>query len=377
VSLPAQAAPCVAEHLAALTNGPADTRFWGPLQRTVAAARQVAAERALAEPDCGGLTDVSAEVNRIALSAYLQGFLDLAAEICERQLDALGASPCGCARLSELQPWVNLARLGRARESRAALAAAADGLERALAAAQVVDPSTLPHHLAEGLGDGSVLGAADHVATIETAKLEWLAGDHAECERLVAPIAPHSSGAMELTVRCMLATGRWADVIALAAGHGARFGWLPAYAAAALAAGGARDAAARVIASLRDDTPLPLLRLCVELRAAGCEDEARATARRVLASALASGSEVAALLAAALLAERGEAPGEPAAVDRVAAASWHHPAVAVHAAACGREPPAATVSAARAATVEAAGVALAVLRRLGPPARHRSGRGPR
>ena len=309
MTLQAPAATSVAGFLAATTNGPADTRFWGPVQTTVSRAREEAIAIAAGGAGCRALTDASAVVNRIALAAYLQGFLDLATSISERQQAALGTSRCDCARLSELQPWANLVRLARAEGGRPALDAAAEGLERALAVAAALEPSALPQDLAEGLGNGSVLGAADHVATIETAKLDWLEGDHGACERRLALIAPHSSGAMELTVRCLLATGRWAEAIGLAARHSERFAWLPAYAAAAFAAGGADDAASRVLGSLDDDTPLPLLRLCVELRAAGWEEEPEALARRVLDHALSSRNEVAALLASALLLEARPAAG--------------------------------------------------------------------
>src|SRR6266511_1939208 len=202
VTIGLRSAHALDDFVASLTNSPTETKFWGSIQRTLEKASAHTAACSSRAPDCTSLTGLSGELNRIALSAYLQGFLSLATEQCERQLGVLAASPCGCARVSELQPWVNLARLARARQDRAALAEAAAGLAGALESAAAVDPGTLPHDLAEGLGNGSMLGAAQHVETIETAKLEWLACEYAACERLVAPLAPHSGVAMELNVRC-------------------------------------------------------------------------------------------------------------------------------------------------------------------------------
>jgi len=354
VTIGLRSAHALDDFVASLTNSPTETKFWGSIQRTLEKASAHTAACSSRAPDCTSLTGLSGELNRIALSAYLQGFLSLATEQCERQLGVLAASPCGCARVSELQPWVNLARLARARQDRAALAEAAAGLAGALEIAAAVDPGTLPHDLAEGLGNGSMLGAAQHVETIETAKLEWLACEYAACERLVAPLAPHSGVAMELNVRCMLEGRRWGEAVGLAATWAFRFPWLRPYAAMALLGGGADDAAARVVASLGQESPLPLLRLCIELSFAGWDDEARAAGERMLAGSLAEGNEVASLLAAAFLSRHGDPPdNRREAVERLLSGSWHHPAVSMYEAVIGFERGDAVLREARATTIAA------------------------
>jgi hypothetical protein len=319
----------VAEFVAAATTAPTETQFWGPLDATLTQASQHSAHSLGRDITCSELADLAADANRLALCAYLQGFYDLAWETTTREIRVLSETACPCARVYEVQPWVNLARLSRAKIQPRRLNEALAGLVAALDRAVAVDPRSLPVDASVGLSDGSIARAAQHVGTLETAKLKWLLGDFGACEELARTAAPASGVAMELTVRSRIELRRLDEAISLAAAFVSRFGWLSAYAIIALLRGGAREEAAGILASVRGDYALPLLRVAIELARVGLPADAAALGVRIVEASVSSQQEVPALLAGAFLIANGyivEGRVRDIAM-RIASTSQHYPSV--------------------------------------------------
>lgn len=317
------------EFLAAATTGPSETQFWQTLTPILEGIDQHAAFALAGNIDCKELANLAADANRLALCAYLQGFYDLAWSITSDQIRVLKAVVCPCARICEVQPWVNLARLARAMLEPVKLDKALAGLRISLDRALTTDPSSVPVDASVSLVDGSIAKAAQHVGTIEQIKFSWLTGDFVTCEKLARPIAEVSSVAMEFTVRGLIELGRLDEAISLTATFISRFSWLAAYAVIALLRGGAYAEALQVLAAIKADYALPLLRVATELAHAGLPNDAARVGIRIAHSSISSGQEVPAQLAVTFLLANGKIVPDDLReeVMRAASTSQHYPSV--------------------------------------------------
>lgn len=315
--------------LNAQTTGPNETQFWVPINETLAQAISPVEGKVNHQIDCDHLNAIATALNRVAVCAYIQGFYDLAWEITEQQLQKLSEITCSCARVYEVQPWVNLSRLARAEIQQQKLLIALNGLEKALERCSLIDASTLNPNTALSLSTGTIWKSSQHIYSIETAKLKWLVNDFDTCEAIAQTLESSSGVAVELRIRCLIELGRLDEAIYFATTHIGQFAWLRVYAAIALLRGGAYEEAKQVLPSVQPKYPLPLLRLLCELEQAGLRENAINLCFELAETSILARHEFPTLVSAAFLYLTNYTVPEHLhdTIVQVASKSQHYPAV--------------------------------------------------